>query len=139
MRFFILMCLLSSNLFAHGLFLKMGPPSLGNGGPNPLGIPPKPIDMELTYVHQDFEMSVGVPALSLGWKILQSEWGGSIAAGPALVLSAHAGGIGAYSSFAYTSSKEGLAFIAEYKNYLGISSEGLIMPYSLRIGLGYVF
>jgi len=124
---------------ASGIILKMGPASLGNGGSNPLGIPPGATDLALTYVTDNsFEFNLGLPGLLIGQRYTQ-KWGGYIALGGGVAIDANGAGPAVYSSFGMDTGGDTYKFSMEYQQALGITSKALIAPYAIRIGVGIWF
>ncbi len=131
---------MSSPSEASELWLRLGPASVGNSGPNPLSIPPtNPVDYEVTYVTQEkneLRFSIS-PGLFYGWRSELSN-GIYVSAGPGLVINANGGAFGAYTAFGYQNCHQ-LCIGIEYLQALGISVENSRNPYALRLGVAYVF
>lgn len=131
----------SAYAFAGELTVHIGPPSLGNGGSNPVSIPPvNPIEYEFIWLtDNDFESNIAVsPGLLFGNR---SELGNLyFSLGGGLVINANGSGPGVYSSFGYSGDGT-LAFNAEFKQALGFdfSSETILAPYAIRLGAVYRF
>jgi hypothetical protein len=128
----------TGRLEAGLLTIRFGPPSPGNGGANPLGIPPSALDMELDWMTStNWETSLAaVPGILFGKRFDMGSFYTSIGGG--LIISANGPGIGPYSAFGWES--EGTyRFSFEYKQALGLTTKGLVSPYALRFGVGYVF
>jgi len=139
-KFFIFFLLISgSTCFAGQLTLRLGPPSLGNGGTNPVGIPPGIQDVDVTYLTQNnFEMNFSVvPGLLFG-KRSTHESGLYMSLGGGLVISANGVGLGPYAGFGWEVGKT-FKFNAEFKQSAGVTSAGLVTPYALRLGITYDF
>ncbi len=120
------------------LILRAGPPSVGTGGANPMGIPPSAVDLELAWITQsNWETSLSaVPGLLIGKRFDIGNY--YVGLGGGIVISSNGVGLGPYSSFGFET--EGtVRFGIEYKQALAISGVGLISPSALRLGLGYVF
>jgi len=118
--------------------IRFGPSSPGTGGANPLGIPPGATDMELSYLSaSNWETSVSiVPGLLLGKRQDYGNW--YVTFGGGLIINANGAGPGPYTAFGWES--EGtFRYGIEYKQALGLTGSGLISPYAIRAGLGYVF
>lgn len=121
------------------LTLRFGPPSVGQGGSNPLGIPPGPADTELAWITEsEWETSLSIsPGFTIGkrhrWKGLYVGLGGGV------IISSNGSGLGPYSSFGWESSGSLFRYGIEYKQGLGLTSRGLVSPYAIRAGLGIVF
>lgn len=130
--------LIDSQTFAGTLTLRLGPPSVGQGGANPLGLPPGPTDMEFAWISESqWETSFSVsPGLLIGKR---HKWGGLyVGIGGGIVISSNGVGLGPYSSFGWESSGSFLRYGIEYKQALGFASSGLVSPYAVRAGLGIV-
>lgn len=119
-------------------FIKLGPTGLGNGGPNPLGIPPNATDIEVGFATDSgFETTIGLPGLLFGYRGF-SKWGGYVSSGGGIVIDANGAGPGAYSAFGVETGKS-VKFYSEYKQTIGITQVGLISPFAVRIGFGLEF
>ena len=95
----LLLFLWHENAHAGGYALRFGPPSVGRGGSNPLGIPPQVVDTQLAYVSKSkFEGSLSVTGVFAGFR-RDSSWGGYVSLGGGLALDANGTGLGVYSSF----------------------------------------
>lgn len=133
---FLLTCLLDGQAFAGALTLRLGPPSLGNGGTNPVGIPPSVVDVDVTWLTEShFEMNFSVvPGLLFGHRMTHDS-GLYLSLGGGLIISANGVGLGPYSGFGWEVGNERVRLNAEVKQTLGVSADGLISPYALRLGL----
>jgi hypothetical protein len=122
---------------AGALSLRFGPPGVGTGGTNPVGLPPGPTDMELGYVTQSkWETSLSaVPGLFLGKRIDFS--GPYVSLGGGIAISANGVGPGPYSAFGYDLGSGAFRFNIEYKHAIGITQSGYVSPYALRIGIAW--
>jgi hypothetical protein len=128
---------LSSNAFADSLTLRFGPPGVGNGGPNPLSIPPSLADVDITWVTAkklEFSLSVS-PGLLIGQRWTTSE-GLYVSGGGGLIIGANGSGLGVYSAFGWEWKTGDVLLNAELKQTLGIGGAGFISPYALRVGAG---
>lgn len=130
----------SETASAGEIIVHVGPPSVGQGGSNPLSVPPiNPIEYEFEWISpKGFEANIGItPGLLFG---IRSQTGGGfyVGAGGGLVISANGVGPGAYSSFGINVGKK-VFFNAELKQALGIAlqSNSIISPYALRVGMGF--
>ncbi len=124
---------------ASAIIVKMGPASLGTGGSNPLGIPPSATDLALTYVTDgEFEFNLGLPGLLFGQRYTRN-WGGYIAVGGGVAISANGAGPAAYSAFGLDTGGSTYKFNIEYQQTIGVTSKSLISPYAVRIGAGIWF
>lgn len=135
-----LMAMMSSSKTAlAGTFtLRLGPPSVGQGGANPLGIPPGSTDMEFAWITESqWETSFSVsPGFLIGKR---HKWDGLyVGIGGGLIISSNGVGLGPYTSFGWESSGSFLKYGIEYKQALGMASSGLVSPYAVRAGLGIV-
>jgi hypothetical protein len=128
---------LGKSAFAGVVNLRLGPPGVGTGGTNPLGIPPGPTDIELGYVSQSkWETSISaVPGLFLGKRLDFS--GPYMSLGGGIAISANGVGPGPYAAFGYDFGKSKFRFNVEYKQAIGFTSSNIINPYALRIGVAW--
>jgi hypothetical protein len=133
--------LLEGIALAGHMTVHIGPPSVGNGGNNPVSIPPvNPVDYEfIYYTKSDMEFSLAIsPGILFGTRSRFS--GMYVAYGGGLVLDANGTGPGIYSSIGYNSDED-FGFNAEFKQALGFDfeSESVLAPYALRVGLTFGF
>jgi hypothetical protein len=120
------------------LVARFGPPSPGNGGSNPLSIPPTAVDMELAWITtSNWETSISaVPGLLVGKRFDIGNF--YVGLGGGIIISSNGVGLGPYSSFGWET--EGTIRLGlEYKQALGLTSSGLVSPSALRLGIGYLF
>lgn len=129
----------STQASASQVIFHVGPPSVGQGGTNPLSVPPiNPVEYEFQWISQKgFETNIGVtPGILFG---IRSEMpsGLYVSAGGGMVISANGVGPGGYTSFGLNLGKT-VFFNAELKQALGIAlgSQSIISPYALRVGMG---
>ncbi|MCX6125682.1 MAG: hypothetical protein NTV34_13200 [Proteobacteria bacterium] len=123
--------------YAGIISLRLGPPGVGTGGTNPLGIPPGPTDIDLGYVSQSkWETSISaVPGLFLGKRI---DFGGPyVGIGGGLAISSNGVGPGPYTAFGIDLGGGTLRFNMEYKQAIGMTQKGIVSPYALRIGIAW--
>ena len=128
---------LSSAAFAGSLTLRLGPPGAGNGGPNPLSIPPSLADVDITWVTAkklEFSLSV-IPGLLIGQRWTTSD-GLYVSGGGGLIIGANGSGLGVYTAFGWEWKAGDVLLNAELKQALGIGGVGFISPYALRVGAG---
>ena len=120
------------------LLAKFGPAAVGNGGSNPLGMPPGPADIELAWISDTkWETSLSiVPGLLIGKRHYMGNY--YVGLGGGVVIDTNGSGIGPYSSFGWQSDGP-FVFSFEFKQALGFTSSGIISPYALRTGIGYAF
>jgi hypothetical protein len=125
-------------MFANSYTFHVGPLSVGNGGPNPITIPPfNPVEYEFVWVHsKNRELSIGlVPGILYGQRFFLSE-GAYVSVGAGMLLDTNGLGPGLYTAIGYDAcTSSGYCFNAEYKKGLGLTYRTLIAPYALRIGL----
>ncbi len=108
---------------------------MGNGGSNPVGLPPAATDYELGFwTESGFEMSLGIPCLCIGGR-MESSWGGYLSLGGALVVNASGAGPGGYYAFGMQRMQGTIRWGIEYKAAVGVGGGGLLLPYSLRASL----
>jgi hypothetical protein len=133
-------CAAPSPATAGEIIVHVGPPSVGQGGSNPLSVPPiNPIEYEFEWISpRGFEANIGItPGLLFGARS-QTAGGLYVGAGGGLVISANGVGPGVYSSFGLNLGKK-VFFNAELKQAIGIALEtsSIISPYALRVGMGF--
>ena len=144
-KFVVLFFLFLSDLVNASTFeVKLGPPSVGLGGPNPISMPPiNFLDYEFTYVTEgNWEYSLAaVPGLTFGKRIYMDNYYAALGSG--LFLSSDGAGFGCYSALGLNSTankkSKSLGYVAEYKQSLAFNAYGLIMSYAIRLGLAYKF
>ena len=133
----LLSAILSAPALAKQLTVHVGPPSIGNGGSNPISIPPlNPIEYEVVYITKTdrewcFALTPGIfgGMRSEFGKYFYSSFGGG------LVINTNGTGPGIYSSIGANIQK----FNVEFKQALGFnfSDNQLLSPYAIRIGLTF--
>lgn len=137
--------LFASSVFSHSLpaeagllTFRFGPPSLGTGGSNPLGIPPGPQDIEVAWLsNSNWETSFSiVPGILIGKR--QDIGNFYVSGGGGIIINANGSGLGPYTAFGWESAGT-YRFSFEYKQALGFTSAGMISPYALRAGIGIAF
>jgi hypothetical protein len=139
-RWALILALAPGVLEARTIHLLIGPPSLGQGGSNPVSIPPaNPVDWQFTYVtDQNREWVVSlVPGLLWGQRFYK---GGFYAAlGGGLLVTSSGLGLGVDHAYGYESSPflTRLRYQVEYRQVIGIGSYGWQFPYTFRMGLSY--
>lgn len=116
---------------------RLGPPGVGTGGTNPVGLPPGASDLEFGYVTASkWETSASVvPGIFLGKRI--DFKGPYVSLGGGIAISANGVGPGPYSAFGYDFGSGPVRFNVEYKQAIGFTSGGIVNPYALRIGLAW--
>ncbi len=121
---------------AFSLSLLLGPGSAGNGGSNPVGIPPGTTDIDITMAWDSgFQIDLSlVPGLLFGKRWTSGNWYVSLGGG--ILIDANGVGIGPYSTLGYMAD---WGFTAEYTQTLGISQLGFVAPGSGRIGYTFKF
>ncbi|MBC7660009.1 MAG: hypothetical protein H7249_09900 [Chitinophagaceae bacterium] len=131
-----------SPLWAARISLMLGPPSLGQGGANPISIPPiDPIEYQFSYITDDnreFMVSV-IPGLFYGQRFTLDTI--TIGLGAGLVISTAGVGLGVYQSVGWDSRLfwKHYRASAEYRQVIGYTAVGAEFPYAIRIGVGYEF
>ena len=133
---FFLCWLSSSRAFAKGLTLNVGPLSGGQGGSNPLSIPPLNFaEYQLIYTtSQNSEFVLGIiPGIFYG--IRTSEKGPFYASvGGGVVIGANGVGVGLMSSAGANFFCAKVCLNVEYRQAIAPSRGSLLSPYALRIG-----
>ncbi len=124
---------------AGEIIVHVGPPSVGQGGTNPVSVPPlNPIEYEFQWISpRGFEANVGItPGLLFGARTPFSS-GLYLGVGGGLVISGNGVGPGVYSSFGWNCGKK-IFFNTEFKQAIGIAlhNNKIISPYALRVGMG---
>jgi len=130
----------SSPAVASAVSLLLGPASAGNGGSNPVGIPPSFGDIAIKYVSSGYyETTVSlVPGLLFGKRFQDRQL--YVSTGGGLLMSISGAGVGVYTSFGLVSgSGSGVHFNAEYTQSLGINGKGWTAPGAGRIGAIWEF
>jgi hypothetical protein len=129
-------CLMhSSPAAASSVALLLGPASAGNGGSNPVGIPPSLGDIAIKYLSSGYyETTVSlVPGLLFGKRFQDRHL--YVSTGGGLLMSISGAGLGVYTSFGLVSGTgSGVHFNAEYTQSLGINGKGWTAPGAGRIG-----
>ena len=136
--FWVTLILLSSSRpsYSTGMTLNVGPLSGGQGGSNPLSIPPLNF-AEYQFIYttsQNSEFVVGViPGIFYG--IRSSEKSPVyVSVGGGLVIDLNGVGVGIMSSVGANLFCAKVCFNMEYRQALAPSSGTLLSPYALRIG-----
>ena len=129
---------LGSAAYASSLTFHAGPAAAGNGGPNPLDIPPvNPTTWEAVWVRDNHtEWTFGlIPGIFFGYRNALS--GGTyVSMGYGGVISTNGIGPGIYAAFGADLCGI-LCFNFEYKKALGVTMGrgDIISPYGLRVGV----
>ena len=132
---------LATSAFGQGrVSVLMGPPSMGQGGSNPLSLPPSALDFHASYVtseQSEFTLSV-VPGAFYGKRWL-GEHGLRAGFGAGVLLSLFGIGPALYQSVGWESPRlwDKLRLDAEFRQLVGVTEIGLEFPYVLRMGLSY--
>lgn len=123
--------------FGSAFSFQTGATSIGSGGPNSLGVPPRSTDIGLTYITKSLlELNLNLMGITVGRRYY-SKWGGILGLGGGMVLDANGLGPGITALFGYEffRTKGGYALSLEYAPSLGLSFQGIIIsPYIMRIG-----
>lgn len=137
---FLLLLLSSETALAGRVGALLGPPSLGQGGSNPVSIPPlSPLDWQLTYVtdtDREFMLSV-IPGLFYGQRWRKDQFSIGFAGG--ILISTNGVGVAVSQSLNWESKPfwESFRFEAEYRQVIGYTEIGAEFPYAIRVGLNY--
>jgi hypothetical protein len=127
----------AAEAWAGGVAVRFGPPAVGNGGSNPISIPPAVRDMGLSYVtDKGTEFNLAVTGLSIALRE-KAKWGGYTSLGGGLAFDANGGGIGPYAAFGVElgcGTSIG-CFSAEFSHALGFGSRYVASPSALRLGI----
>ena len=120
------------------LSLLIGPPSVGTGGPNPVGIPPSIIDYQVGWTSgKDTEWTLSIfPGFFYG-KRFKGDFGTFGSLGGGLVTKAGAGGglgPGIYTAVGWRTCGW-VCFVAEYRKAFALVRSGFAQPYAVRIGV----
>ncbi len=135
--FLILLFFNTQTLFPFALGIRQGPPAVGQGGPNPISIPPSLIDSQIYFAtEKGFETQLSVTGLLFGHRT-SMKWGGYISLGGGFVLDANGGGLGIYSGFGYDfwCGWGGFCSTVEYLQAVGMSGGTILSPYAVRLGV----
>ncbi len=129
-------CLAPELCLAGGIALRLGPPGLGTGGPNPLSIPPAGGDVALSYVtDKGVEYNASVISLSVARRT-SIKSGFYLSLGGGVAISANGGGFGPYAGFGYEGGCGWIGcFTAEYQQALGVGLGPVVAPSALRMGI----
>ena len=128
------LCLSSPIAQAGGYALRFGPPGVGRGGPNPVGLPPTTLDGEISFATRSgFESNLSVTGVLLGYRA-QTKWGGYVSTGGGMVLDANGAGPGLYSSFGMDVWCAWVCMSMEYQRGFGVSGKHTVLPYAVRLG-----
>lgn len=137
--FAILLLAIAPKLLASEVQLKLGPASVGNGGTNPLGIPPGATDIDITYLTEsDLHIAVSVsPGISIGQLFRHGSLFGVLGGG--LAISVNGAALALFSAVGWQRSfHEDFSYLIEYRSAIGAGAY-IITPYALRMGVGYEF
>tara|TARA_B100001094_G_C17658377_1_gene542992 strand:- start:56 stop:499 length:444 start_codon:yes stop_codon:yes gene_type:complete len=134
----VITSMLSVTSSAHAswaLGIKFGAPSVGRGGPNPLGIPPPPQDIEIDWVRSNgteivFSISPGIIYM-IRTKIMDNLW---FNYGSGLIISANGGGPGIATGFTKEFGCGPVKCAFDYKQAIGLGGLGITSPWSVRFG-----
>lgn len=135
-------CIPSESAFAGRLSALLGPPSLGQGGSNPISVPPaNPLDWQLSWLtdkDQEFMLSV-IPGFFYSQRWRKDQF--AIGFGGGLLISANGPGVGLSQSLHWESTPfwTNWRLEAEYRQVIGVTEIGAEFPYAIRFGTGYQF
>lgn len=129
--------LLSAPLWGE-VTIHVGPPAMGGGGTNPIGIPPtSPVSYEVVYLTpKKTEWVLGiVPGIFWGKRFRASN-GSYFSSGLGAVISRNGTGPGFYAAIGVDMCGW-VCFNLEYKKALGLATSSLrtIGPYAIRMGV----
>ena len=120
--------------YAAGYALRFGPPAVGRGGPNPVGLPPSVVDAQLSFVNRrGFEADLSVTGLFAGYRA-QKKWGGYVTVGGGLVIDANGAGPGLMTAFGMDLGCGFMCFSMEYERAFGVGGARTLLPYAVRVG-----
>ena len=120
----------------------IGPPTLGQGGSNPLSIPPgNPVDWQVSYINdagREWMLSI-IPGIFYGQRFQIDQV--TIGLGGGILVSSNGLGVGVYQSVGWETLPFWKVYRAEveYRQVIGLAAEGTEFPYTLRIGVSYEF
>jgi hypothetical protein len=126
--------------FAKKWDFLIGPPSVGQGGSNPLSIPPfSPVDWQVTYINEDdreWSFSI-VPGILYGQRWTHENLYMSLGGG--LIVSTGGLGVGGYHALGMETEPfwKNFRCVFEYRQAAGIAADGPQFPYTVRIGVSY--
>lgn len=139
-RYLLVLGLCSHPVQAKTLHVLIGPPSLGQGGSNPVSVPPiNPVDWQFTWVtdsNTEWLVSL-VPGLLWGQRFYA---GGFYAAlGGGLLVTSSGPGVGVDHAYGYESSPflKSFRYQVEYRQVIGVGNYGWQFPYTFRMGVSY--
>jgi len=120
----------------------VGPPTLGSGGSNPIGIPPvSAAEYELTLTTKSrWHFRLGLtPHIAAAGRMFKLKYGFETAVGASIVNSLHGYGPGIFSVFGWSSpcAFKRLCFSAQYIQDVGLSLTQwqITAPFAVRMGL----
>jgi hypothetical protein len=139
-RYLLVLGLVPGALTAGTLHVLIGPPSIGQGGSNPVSIPPaSPVDWQFTYVtdsKREWLVSL-VPGLLWGQRFYAE--GFYAALGGGLLVTSSGPGVGVNHAYGYESKLflTSFRYQVEYRQVIGVGNYGWQFPYTFRMGLSY--
>lgn len=128
---------LGKELRAGGLAVRLGPPAVGGGGPNPVAIPPALTDLGLSYVtDKGLAFDASLTALAMARRS-KPKGGAYVSLGGGLIFSVSGTGFGPYAGFGYEGGCLSWlgCFSVEFNQGLGFGAGRIISPYGLRMGV----
>lgn len=131
----------TGDAFGGSQSFLVGPTGSGNGGSNPVSIPPiNPIEWKYNYLSDSgFETNVSIsPGILFGGRMGKGSTYVSVGGG--FLFDANGYGPGAYASFGYVTggNKSGWHFNFEYMQTIGYDADGdggIISPSAARVGI----
>jgi hypothetical protein len=117
--------------------LRVGPPSIGRGGPNPISL--GLMDFQLAYMFSNtWETNLSVTGLFVGKRSTFSG-GGYVTLGGGVALSGNGSGPAIYSAFGADLWCGWVCFSSEYIQAVGFYKSYVLSPYAVRIGVSKWF
>jgi hypothetical protein len=138
-RILLCACLLMGASARADITLHLGPSSMGNGGQNPVSIPPLNIaDYGLVWLmesQREWVVSI-FPGVFYGYRYRFPKTGLYASGGGGVGIDLNGLGPAVYSAVGWNSCGSRLCFNAEYKQAVGVATAGvMINPYAFRIGV----
>jgi hypothetical protein len=131
------LAVLPLDAFASQFAVRFGPPSAGNGGPNPITM--TPVDWQFSYVTDaDTDFNLSLTGLFVG-KRHNIVKGVYVELGGGLGISAIGGGPAVFSSFGFDLPCGWLCLSGEFIQAVGYDSGAFFSPYALRLGVSKWF
>jgi hypothetical protein len=127
----------ANHAFGSNLGLRLGPPSFGTGGPNPISF--QAFDAQLSYTFDNMiDTSLSITGLFVGHRSVFPS-GAYMSLGGGVALSANGAGPAIYSAFGADIWCGWICFSSEYLQAVGFYKNIVISPYALRLGVSTWF